>query len=78
MRLIDADLMESNLRAKAMEMWPTFEIMAKTFEAAADMVAAMPEAVRQEEETRQAYQKGYMDGAIFAIEKWCNSSKSAE
>ena len=49
---------------------PAFEIMAKTFEAAADMVAAMPAAVDHKEQIDRAYKQGYLDGSVFALKKW--------
>ena len=77
MKLIDANLLESNLRAKAMECEPAFEIMAKTFEAAADMVAAMPAAVDHKKAEADAYKKGYLDGAVFALDKWKGGGSDA-
>ena len=70
MKLIDANLLESNLRAKAMECEASFPIMAKTFEAAADMVSAMPAAVDHKEQIDRAYKQGYLDGSVFALKKW--------
>lgn len=42
MRLIDGDLLESNLREKAKEMEPHWTVMARAYEDSADMVHNMP------------------------------------
>lgn len=65
MRLIDGDLLELNLRDKAKEMEPHWTVMARAYEDAADMAAAMPAIERNanlETALVAAFNLGYKTG----------------
>ena len=64
MRLIDADLMASNLKDKAEEMRDYFPTMAEAFDMAADMIQRTPVTVDHKRAIDDAYKRGFIDGTL--------------